>query len=432
LSDGQLTHQSFTADITQVVLRGVTLPLISALATGFVGMAYWGQFGSRTSAARGRWLTSPLVALVLALTIQIGLGFADLAALSDAALIGIHVGALAVLAVAMRVGLHYVLLHEALDVTIGAPRVCANCAHLVPAMAFCPQCGVAARAVARPHRQRATWPVIEGAVTSPGDVTDQSAPDAPWPTAAPGASGLKVGFPGAHELAGPAHRLSHRAKALVLFAGLALLTVALVVVALVSTPGPAPPCDPLACQGPPIGHPGGPSTDAAPGTPEAEGTLYRSAQGFTVRYVPGASVHTGAGGIELTYNYTEGGPSSIEVLGAKAQGATPQSAVGSFVSQEFPDARPVYELPNPLVGYQPGFGDAFNVQPASVDGSTGTDQVVVTAAVHDGFLIVVQVDGALLPTVTPNSKFFNGHPSPAGTNMAYFAGDFIVNRIAFP
>jgi hypothetical protein len=36
LSGGQFTHESFLADVTQVVLRGVTLPLISALATGFV------------------------------------------------------------------------------------------------------------------------------------------------------------------------------------------------------------------------------------------------------------------------------------------------------------------------------------------------------------------------------------------------------------
>lgn len=171
LSHGQLTHQSFLANITQVILRGVTLPLISALATGFVGMAYWATTGSRTTSARGKWLTSPVCALALALMVQIGLGFADIAALSDAVLIGIHVAALAVLTVGMRVGLHYVLLHEALSVSIGPPRVCASCAHLVPAMAFCPQCGVADRAVARPHRQQATWPLINGVTATPGEIT---------------------------------------------------------------------------------------------------------------------------------------------------------------------------------------------------------------------------------------------------------------------
>jgi hypothetical protein len=262
--------------------------------------------------------------------------------------------------------------------------------------------------------------------------TDEPLPEAPWPSAPPGAPGLKVGFPGAHEMAGPAHRLSHQAKVLLLLAGLAVLTLTLIVVALLATPGPPPSCNPLQCQGPPIGHPGETSTNAAHGTPEVAGTLYRNAKGFTVRYPSGASVQTDADGIELTYDYQNGGPSYIEILGTAAKGVTPQTAVEQFVSQEFPDTQPAYELPNPLIGYQPAFGEAFNVQPASVGGSTGTDQVVVTAAVRNGFVIVVQVDGALLPTVTAKSQYFNGHPSPAGTNMAYFAGDFIVNRIAFP
>jgi RNA polymerase subunit RPABC4/transcription elongation factor Spt4 len=171
LSNGQLTHESFLANITQVILRGVTLPLISAMATGYVGAAFWAKTGSRATSAQGKWLTSPVVALVLALLMQIGLGFTDIAALSDAVLVGIHLAALGALILAMRIGMHHVLLHEALEVRIGAPRVCANCSHLVPAMAFCPQCGVAERAVARPHRQPASWPLINGVLPASGDVT---------------------------------------------------------------------------------------------------------------------------------------------------------------------------------------------------------------------------------------------------------------------
>jgi hypothetical protein len=171
LSNGQLTHEAFLANMTQVILRGVTLPLVSAMATGFIGAAFWAKIGSRSTSAKGKWLTSPGVALVLALLVQVGLGFTDIAALSDAVLVGIHLAALGVLTLAMRAGMHHVLLHEALDVTIGAPRVCANCSHLVPAMAFCPQCGVAERAIARPHRRRATWPLINGVTTPSGGIT---------------------------------------------------------------------------------------------------------------------------------------------------------------------------------------------------------------------------------------------------------------------
>jgi hypothetical protein len=152
LTNGQLTHQPFLSNATQVILRGVTLPLISAMATGFIGAAIWGRTGSRVTKAKGAWLTSPVVPLVVALVVQIGLGFTDLAALSDLTLIAIHLGALALLTLAMRIGIHHVLIHEAHDVQVGAPRVCPTCSHLVPTMAFCPQCGVADRAVSRRHR----------------------------------------------------------------------------------------------------------------------------------------------------------------------------------------------------------------------------------------------------------------------------------------
>jgi hypothetical protein len=263
--------------------------------------------------------------------------------------------------------------------------------------------------------------------------TDVPQPDAtPWPTAPPGTPGLKIGFPGAHEAALPAHRLSHRAKIIMLVAGLGVLTVTLVVVALLATPGPVPACNPLkpGCQGPPIDPP---TQFVGHGAAISDGLLYKNAQGFTVRYPGSPSLQQDSQGVELTYDYSNGGPSYIEILGSPAGSATPQTAVESFASSEFQNTQPVYELPDPLIGYQPAYGVAFDVQPASSDGSTGSQQVVVAAAIKDGFVVLVQVDGTLLPPVTPSvTTYWNGHPSPAGTNMAFFAGDIIMNRISFP
>jgi len=161
LSNGQLTHQSFLTNLTQVFLRGVALPLTSALATGLVGAAWWVTTRSTPSAARSRWLTSLPLALLVAFSVQIGLGFADIAALTDAVIVVVHLAALGALILAVRVGVHYVLLHEAVHVHIGPPRACPHCAHLVPAMAFCPQCGVAERAISRPHRASPARPADE-------------------------------------------------------------------------------------------------------------------------------------------------------------------------------------------------------------------------------------------------------------------------------
>ena len=419
LSNGQLTHESFLANITQVILRGVTLPLVTALATGFIGMAFWTKSGGRATSARAPWLTSPGLALALALVVQVGLGFADIAALSDAVLIGIHLVALGVLTLAMRVGLHYVLLHEALDVTIGAPRVCANCSHLVPAMAFCPQCGVADRAVARPHRLGATWPLINGVTTPPQTATTSTTETAPLP-ATPVAHGATGG-------SRSEDRLSRRARAGVTDASRQPSgqdpAVAgrprpahgrrCVVVALLATPGPAPSCNPLTCQGPPIGHPGQQQTAA--GAPEVSGTLYKNSQGFTVRYPPQPLVQTDSEGIDLTYDYVDGGASSLEVAGGSAQKGPRRRRRWRTLP---PASSPTPSRPTSCLirgsATKPAYGAAYDVQPASADGSTQTDQVVVVAAVKNGFAIIVLEEGALLPTVTSQLAVLQRPPLPGG------------------
>lgn len=151
LKNGQLIHQGFLVNLTQAVERGLGLPFISAMGTGLIGAALWVTRGGQT-AARGRWLTSPILAFGVAFAVQIGWAFGNLAALPDADVILIQLAAIGVLMLALRIGIHHVLMHEAREITIGAPRVCAHCSHLVPTMSFCPQCGVADRAIPRPRR----------------------------------------------------------------------------------------------------------------------------------------------------------------------------------------------------------------------------------------------------------------------------------------
>ena len=146
LRDGNLASgSSVLANLTQAVVRGLSDPLVAAAATGYIGAALWSRAGpARRPAAC--WLTSPLVALAIALVLQIGLGYADAAGLPDIVLLVVHLAAAAVALLVLRIGLHHVLLHEDRDVRIGPPRVCPHCYRVVPAMPFCPMCGVAERA----------------------------------------------------------------------------------------------------------------------------------------------------------------------------------------------------------------------------------------------------------------------------------------------
>ena len=138
---------SVLAVLTQAVVRGVSVPVVAAASAGYVGAALWQRRGSG-SAAGGRWLTSPLLALAVALALAVGLGFADDAGLPDIALLVVHLAAAALALLVVRAGLHHVLLHEQRDVRIGPPRACPHCYRMVPAMPFCPMCGVAERATA--------------------------------------------------------------------------------------------------------------------------------------------------------------------------------------------------------------------------------------------------------------------------------------------
>ncbi|HWE67603.1 MAG TPA: hypothetical protein VG298_13270 [Acidimicrobiales bacterium] len=423
LSNGQLVHQPFNLVFTQAILHGVSVPLVSALTTGLVGAAFWATTGTRPTAARGRWLSSALLALGVALLIQIGLGFCDISFLPSLVVVVVHLVAIAVSIILVRVGIHHVLLHEAQHVAIGPPMVCSHCNHLVPRMLFCPHCGVAERALSRAHRLHhpAPWPAAEGT----------PAAGIPWPAAPPGEPGVKIGF---SEIPAAAHhhRPGHRRMVLLLALGLGVVTLIFAVIAVVAPPGPPAPCRPLTCQGPPVGTRGG--AEDAVGTPVQNGVRYANHQGYSLRYqqFTGNPVSkTDATGLTLSYVLTSGATAQIQVVGGPARNTDAQSIVQKIVDQIAPGAQVAYHVPGAMVGYVPGYGEAFNVQNPSSDGSTGTTRLIVMTAIRDGFAISVIAEGKLLAPVTPKSPFWDGHPSPANVAAAYVA-DPVVNSIAFP
>ena len=262
-------------------------------------------------------------------------------------------------------------------------------------------------------------------------------PDSPWPTALPGEVGMRVGFP---EVPRPAptrppvqpcrnggsvarracatdrHPRSRRGNR--------------------SSPtaGTLPP---LQCQAPPIGDIGTESVKGPQTT--TEGRLYKNHLGFTVRYYPfpGTATYPGvttsANGITLIFPFkpSYGGTSDLTIIGQPDGGATPQQIVDDTVGQIAPNAQLQFQMPQAYVGYWPAYGEAFVTQVPSADGNNATYELIVMAAVHNGFGIAVVASGRLLDRVTPGSSWWDGHPSPAAINVAYIA-DGEVNSIVFP
>jgi hypothetical protein len=91
-----------------------------------------------------------------------GLGLMELAPLSDGFHVGLHLLVAVLALLALRIGLQAALLHEAHDgMNPSEPLLCPHCGHVVPDMAFCPNCGVSTRASSRSSRtaRRLTRPV---------------------------------------------------------------------------------------------------------------------------------------------------------------------------------------------------------------------------------------------------------------------------------
>lgn len=361
---------SVMAVVTQAVIRGISVPVVAAATTGYAGAALWARRG-RGSAAGGLWLTSPWVALAFGLALAAGLGFADDAGLPDIALLVVHLAAAAAALLALRAGLHHVLLHERPDVRAGPPRGCPHCSRVVPAMPFCPMCGVAEAATALNPLPLAG---------RRGTPRDQAA----------------------------ARHLGHRHVLTALIAGLGLLTAVLVAAALVIPPPPPRPCTSLSCFAP-----FGP-------VPVHPAHVYTAAPGWSVRWYPAEAVFSqhapatsaSSSGDQLRLQFTSPGDPALDgqlaFVGIPAAGRSAAGLVGALQRANAPNAVPDYVLPGPSVGYLPGYGEAFATTPNSGNATAVRFEVVITCAVRDDYGICAYAAG---PQVDLN-RIVN-HPTPA-------------------
>jgi hypothetical protein len=342
------------------------------------------------------------VALAFGLAVAAGLGFADDAGLPDAALLVIHLAAAALALLALRVGLHHVLLHEQRDVRIGPPRVCPHCFRVVPAMPFCPMCGVAEQATTLNP-----LPLVGARKSGQGQARPSRGVHAP-------AGG---GFPLAgREQAAAVRHLRHRHVLTVLIAGLGLLTAVLVVLALVIPPPPSRPCTSLNCFAP-----FGP-------VPVHPAHLYTAAPGWTVHWYPADAVFSAhppatsmsSSSDQLQLRFTSPDSPALDgqltLVGIPAAGRSAAGLVGALQRANAPNAVPDYVLPGPTVGYVPGYGEAFQTTPNSGTGAAVRFEVVITCSVRGGYGICAYAVG---PQVDLN-RIVN-HPTPSKLALALWS-----------
>jgi hypothetical protein len=135
-------------------IRGIAVPLTAAAVGGLIGAALWFSRPANKAHQHPGYVRIAMVLFVVAVVaVYAGLGLIDVARVPQLLQLGLHLAVALLALLALRIGLHLALLHEAHDeIEADEPLLCPHCGHVVPDMAFCPACGVATRASSRLSR----------------------------------------------------------------------------------------------------------------------------------------------------------------------------------------------------------------------------------------------------------------------------------------
>lgn len=141
-----LVHGIAADDVLRVLRSGVVASVVNAGTTGIIAAALWRRAPGHLG--RPGWVTP--IGVAAGFVAQVVLGVAGYFMPDPLSLLVLWTAVGAVLLVVVRLVIHAALLEEAGEHAVGPLAPCGECHRLVPAMAFCPDCG-AARLAAPKH-----------------------------------------------------------------------------------------------------------------------------------------------------------------------------------------------------------------------------------------------------------------------------------------
>ncbi|BDY30112.1 MULTISPECIES: hypothetical protein [Mycolicibacterium] len=198
----------------------------------------------------------------------------------------------------------------------------------------------------------------------------------------------------------------------ILCAAIAAVAIALVSLSGVMSKPPARYMCPPDCGTPPTGQP----VTINPVFTAPDGS-------FSVSYpAAGAAykINTEASGVTAEFIAGDGG--MMQLFSQPADGRTPQDIANSLVGKTFPDTKTAYQIPNAMVGYQPGFGLVADCWPQGATSSYARMRVIVMVAVKDGLALIASAVGPY-HQFGPDSG--SGKPSGANLQLALDMGKYV-------
>ncbi|OBG80395.1 hypothetical protein A5733_00645 [Mycobacterium sp. NS-7484] len=155
LSTGMVArNRPMSGLLVEAGIRGIAVPLTAAAIGGLIGAALWFTRPATKADKHVGYVRLVMFTCALAvLAIYAALGLVDVARIPQWIQLTVHIVVALTAILALRVGLHLALLHEAHDeIASDRPIFCPRCGHIVPDMAFCPHCGAATHASSRTSR----------------------------------------------------------------------------------------------------------------------------------------------------------------------------------------------------------------------------------------------------------------------------------------
>jgi hypothetical protein len=377
--------------LVQAAIQGVALPLTAAALGGLVGAALW--FTRPANSSRRPATVLLALSILVALVLYGALGLMESLPFFQGLHVGLHLTVTVIALLALRIGLQAMLLHEAHDETDPDQHVlCPHCDHVVPNTAFCPNCGVAARAASRTSRTTRRSPAGIG-VTRPG----YALPPGPY-------------------AAVPAHTTTHARLLTTVGAGVAVAVAAAVTVSVLAVPSVPRYVCPPDCGQPPIGKP----VETNPWFMSSDGR-------FSVQYPrPGTAYEVTFDPDGVKVNFAAGDTGTMQFFGLPAQGRTSKQIAEALIAEKYPDATTDYEIPNAMVGYEPGYGVVKDEYPQDASGTFTRLRLLVMVAIRKNYALVAAAIG---PYHEFSRDFGSGHPSGANMQLALDMGKYVNSFI---
>ena len=223
-------------------------------------------------------------------------------------------------------------------------------------------------------------------------------------------------FPGAvlpGRYAAPAPRPTSRVRVvLIWFVAIAVVAAALVGLSAKMTKPPARYVCPPDCGHPPTGVP----VEINPRFTAPDGS-------FSVAYpAPRSAYRITLKPNGVTADFLAGDGGTMQLFSEPANGREPRDIAKELVKRTFPDTRTAYEIPNAMVGYQPGYGEVADCWPQGANASYLRMRVMVLVAVKNDLALIAAAVG---PYHAFGPEFGFGKPSGANLQIALDMGKYV-------